>query len=81
MGAMMLIDEGEGAQSTYGTMEREKEKRGGVSIFKLLIAEVGGTCVRITLKFTYYRMHFFGEIFLIPNKLTSPQDLHKNIHR
>ena len=29
MGAMMLIDEGEGAQSTYGTMEREKEKGGG----------------------------------------------------
>ena len=30
MGALMLIDEGEGAQSTYGTMEREKEKGGGV---------------------------------------------------
>ena len=24
----MLIDEGEGAQSTYGTMERKKEKGG-----------------------------------------------------
>ena len=30
MGAMMLIDEEEGAQSTYGTMERKKKREGGV---------------------------------------------------
>ena len=29
IGAMMLIDEGEGAQSTYGTMERKKKREGG----------------------------------------------------